>query len=138
MKIIFVDTGYWIALISPDDDLHQQAFQVTEQILPAQFVTTELVLNELLNAFSRRGARFRQAVISLIDSLLEDETVEVVPQSTQLFDAALTLYRQRSDQAWSHTDCVSFHLMRERNVLEALAYDHHFEQAGFVALLRNQ
>jgi predicted nucleic acid-binding protein len=138
MRTIFVDTGYWIALISPDDDLHEQSLWITEQVLPAQFVTTELVLNELLNAFSRRGARFRQAAVSLIDSLLEDETVEIIPQSTQLFNAALALYRQRSDQAWSHTDCVSFHVMQEHKILEALAYDHHFEQAGFVALLRDQ
>ncbi|MDB9493294.1 PIN domain-containing protein [Spirulina major CS-329] len=138
MRTIFVDTGYWIALISPDDDLHDQALWITEQVLPAQFVTTELVLNELLNAFSRHGARFRQAAVSLIDSLLEDETVEIIPQSIQLFHAALALYRQRPDQAWSHTDCVSFHLMRERKIMEALAYDRHFEQAGFVALLRDR
>ncbi|NEO82714.1 MAG: type II toxin-antitoxin system VapC family toxin [Spirulina sp. SIO3F2] len=138
MKHIFVDTGYWIALIHPDDDLHEQALRVTEQVLPAELVTTELVLNELLNAFSKRGVRFRQAAVGLIDSLIEDDTVEVVPQSTQLFNAALELYRQRPDQAWSHTDCVSFHLMQERKILEALAYDRHFEQAGFVALLRDQ
>ncbi|MGB0564585.1 MAG: type II toxin-antitoxin system VapC family toxin [Spirulinaceae cyanobacterium] len=137
MKTVFIDTGYWIALIAPDDDLHERTLQIADQISPAQFVTTELVLNELLNAFSRRGTKLRQAAVNLIDSLLEDDTVEIIPQSTQLFNAALTLYRQRPDQAWSHTDCVSFHLMRERNILEALAYDRHFEQASFIALLRH-
>ena len=43
---------------------------------------------------------------------------------------------RRPDKEWSLTDCISFVLMRERSVHEALAYDHHFEQAGFVALLR--
>lgn len=136
MRTIFVDTGYWIALIHPDDDLHEQALLITKQVLPAELVTTELVLNELLNAFSRRGAIFREAAVNLIDALQEDETVEIIPQDMELFNAALELYRQRPDQAWSHTDCASFHLMRERNILEALAYDRHFEQAGFVALLR--
>jgi predicted nucleic acid-binding protein len=28
--------------------------------------------------------------------------------------------------------------MQERNVTRALAYDHHFEQAGFEALLRRE
>jgi predicted nucleic acid-binding protein len=33
-------------------------------------------------------------------------------------------------------DCTSFDLMQERAVTEALSADHHFEQAGFVALLK--
>ncbi|MEA5419188.1 PIN domain-containing protein [Spirulina sp. CCNP1310] len=137
VKTVFVDTGYWIALISPDDDMHDRAIQITDKILSANFVTTELILTELLNAFSRRGENLRQAAVDLIDSLLEDKMVEVIPQTTELFKNALELYSQRPDQAWSHTDCASFCLMQERNILEALAYDRHFEQAGFVALLRN-
>jgi uncharacterized protein len=137
MKTIFADTGYWIALIYPNDDLHKKATQLTIEIMPTKIVTTELIFAELLNALSRRGAQFRQAAVRLIDSVLEDPTVEVIPQTTQLFSDALRLYDQRPDQAWSHTDCASFCIMRERAMLEALAYDRHFEQAGFVALLRN-
>lgn len=62
--------------------------------------------------------------------------VEVIPQTSELFHQALSLYRQRPDQAWSLTDCASFCLMQQRNILEALAHDKHFEQAGFIALLR--
>ena len=52
------------------------------------------------------------------------------------FKIALDLYGNRPDQVWSHTDCTSFHIMQEQNRLEALAYDKHFEQAGFIPLLR--
>ena len=31
---------------------------------------------------------------------------------------------------------LSFCIMQQQNLLEALAYDKHFEQAGFIALLR--
>jgi predicted nucleic acid-binding protein len=79
----------------------------------------------------------RKAAVSLIDAVLKDPMVEVISQTTQLFGDALMLYRQRLDQALSHTDCASFCIMRERNILEALAYDRHFEQSGFVALLRD-
>jgi predicted nucleic acid-binding protein len=137
MKTVFADTGYWIALINRDDDLHEKANQITTTIMPAKIVTTEMIFAELLNAFSRHGERLRKAAVSLIDAVLKDPMVEVVPQTTQLFGDALILYRQRLDQAWSHTDCASFCIMRERNILEALAYDRHFEQSGFVALLRD-
>jgi predicted nucleic acid-binding protein len=48
-----------------------------------------------------------------------------------------SLYQQRKDKAWSHTDCVSFKIMEENGIREALAYDKHFAQAGFTALMRN-
>ncbi len=35
------------------------------------------------------------------------------------------------------TDCASFLVMEKRGIAEALAYDRDFEQAGFVALLRD-
>jgi uncharacterized protein len=62
--------------------------------------------------------------------------VEVVAQTSIQFREALELFASRADKEWSLTDCASFNLMRERGVSEALAHDHHFEQAGFVALLR--
>lgn len=48
---------------------------------------------------------------------------------------ALNLYVRRPDQAWSFTDCTSFRLMKARKIRDALTTDHHFEQAGFRALL---
>jgi predicted nucleic acid-binding protein len=53
------------------------------------------------------------------------------------FQAALTLYEQRPDKEWSQTDCVSFKIMEEQIIFEALTYDRHFAQAGFKALMRN-
>ena len=52
------------------------------------------------------------------------------------FLSGLELYTDRPDKAWSLVDCVSFKVMRARGLKEALAHDEHFEQAGFVALLR--
>ncbi len=49
---------------------------------------------------------------------------------------ALNLYVRRPDQSWSFTDCASFRLMKARKITDALTTDHHFEQAGFKALLR--
>jgi uncharacterized protein len=136
MRILFADAGYWIALINPADDLHQRARAISSTLTSAKVVTSEMVFNEVLNAFSKRNAPFRTATVRLIQSLRSDSTIEVVPQTSELFQAALTLYEQRPDQGWSHTDCASFHIMQQRSIHEALAHDKHFEQAGFIALLR--
>jgi len=41
----------------------------------------------------------------------------------------------RNDKDWSLTDCISFIVMEEHGITEALTGDRHFEQAGFRALL---
>jgi len=45
------------------------------------------------------------------------------------------LYQNRPDKNWSLTDCISFVVMQEHGITEALTADRHFEQAGFVPLL---
>lgn len=50
-----------------------------------------------------------------------------------VFDRRFDLYSQRPDKGWSLTDCISFVVMIDRG----LTGDHHFEQAGFLALLRD-
>jgi predicted nucleic acid-binding protein len=136
MTILFADTGYWIALLDPQDTLHQRAKSLTTSLTSAKIVTSEMVFTEVLNAFSKRGSFLRKSAVSLIEGVGINPNVTVVPQTSELFQAALQLYRQRPDQAWGHTDCSSFCIMHQQGIREALAYDRHFEQAGFIALLR--
>ena len=53
----------------------------------------------------------------------------------ETFDAGMDLYAARGDKHWSLTDCISFVVMNKFRVAEALITDHHFQQAGFTALL---
>lgn len=76
-------------------------------------------------------------MIRLLTSLREYPTVEIIPPDSTLFDRGFDLYSQRPDKGWSLTDCISFVVMTERGLTDALTGDHHFEQAGFRALLRN-
>jgi predicted nucleic acid-binding protein len=59
----------------------------------------------------------------------------VVPSSSDYEEAAVTDWLERfDDQACSFTDAVSFAVMSDRGVREALALDHHFAVAGFVVV----
>ena len=136
MKTVFADTGYWIALLDPQDTLHQAAVQCSANFAQATICTSEMVLTEFLNHFAKRGQFLRQAAVTFIQSVQKSPAIQIAPQTSELYQQALMLYAQRIDQAWSHTDCASFCIMQQRNITEALAYDKHFEQAGFIALLR--
>jgi uncharacterized protein len=136
MKIVFADTGYWIALLDPQDTLHQKAIDLSITLAQGKICTSEMVLTEVLNHFSKRGSFLRAAAVALIESLQANPSIIIILQTDDIFQQGLTLYKQRPDQFWSHTDCASFWIMQQQNILEALAYDKHFEQAGFIALLR--
>jgi uncharacterized protein len=136
MKTVFADTGYWIALLDPQDTLHQKAIDQSIALAQEQICTSEMAFTEVLNHFSKRSNILKRSAAALIHSAQQNSAVEIVPQTSELFQQAFTLYTQRLDQAWSHTDCASFCIMKQANIREALAYDKHFEQAGFIALLR--
>lgn len=136
MKSVFADTAYWIALLNENDDLYEVAIRITQSLFPVKIITSEMILSELLNHVSKQGAYFREATTILIREITKDQNVVIVPQTSQLFLEAFNLYKERSDKAWSHVDCSSFCLMEKMQIREALTYDHHFEQAGFIALLR--
>jgi predicted nucleic acid-binding protein len=134
---VFADTGYWVALLNSQDDLHDKAVRLSKTLQPIHIFTSEVVLTEVLNDFSKRGEYFRDLATGLIQNLRSHPNTTIIPQTSQQFDQALLLYTQRKDKQWSHTDCVSFNIMEENGILEALAYDKHFNQAGYTPLMRN-
>jgi uncharacterized protein len=136
MRTVFADTSYWIALISRVDNLHQRAVAVSAQLGQFQTITSDMVLAEVLNFFASRGSQLRGAAIHMTNIITTGANMEVVPQTRQLFRRAYVLYQKRQDKTWSLTDCASFVIMDQKQIVEALTHDHHFEQVGYKALLR--
>ena len=135
---LFADTAYWIALLLKRDRHHLHALQILREMRTSvRIVTSEYVLLEFLNHFSKHGPLARKDAMKSWRSMYEFEKVEVVPIGNEILQKAAALYDKSSDKAWSLTDCSSFVIMRERKIHDALTFDHHFEQAGFRALLRN-
>ncbi len=137
MRTLFVDAAYFVAMINPQDDLHNRAISISRSLDDCLFVTTEMILTEVLNFFAERGSTPRRVAANLVQRLRQDQNTRVVPQTSAQFDEALQLYGDRQDKEWSHTDCASFLVMEQAGIEEALTYDRHFEQAGFKALMRS-
>src|SRR5712691_7102664 len=127
-----------IALSSPPDQFHARAVALAEQLeaLGTRLVTPRAVLLEIGNALSK--PRYRQAAVQLLAALEADPKVEIEPLSESLYARAIQFYRERPDKEWGLTDCVSFLVMQDRGLIEALTTDEHFQQAGFRALLREE
>jgi uncharacterized protein len=129
---VFADTFFFIALLSPSDAAHEAAVDAARREVRT-LVTTDWVLTELADGLSAPAQR--GGCEKFVTELLQESDVVVVPASRELLEKGLALYRQRPDKEWSLTDCISFVVMGERQLRDALTGDRHFEQAGFKPLL---
>jgi predicted nucleic acid-binding protein len=136
MTRVFADTGYWIALLTPQDALHKEAHRLLATLTGVEIVTSDWVLIELLKGFAARGPHLRSIVSNAVSSLRTNPKVTVEPQMGDAFGNAFRLNCDRADKDWSMTDCSSFLIMWHYGVDSALTQDRHFEQAGFQALMR--
>jgi uncharacterized protein len=133
MSPVFADTSFYVATVNPRDAFHKVAVEFARNY-KGRILTTEYVLVELGNLLARAGDR--GVFVRFIESLQADPDTDVLPANPTLFEKGLTIYGQRVDKNWSLTDCISFAVMEEHSLAEALTADHHFEQAGFRLLLR--
>jgi predicted nucleic acid-binding protein len=135
MPLVFLDTSFVVALDNAADPYHNRAarlasqFETRGQILVVHWG----VLFEVFDGYARLSRRARG--YELLSRITTERIYRVFAIKNDEFRAALTLYRNRPDKEWGLTDCVSFVLMRQLGISEALTADQHFEQAGFRALL---
>ena len=135
MNRVFLDTSYAVALSAPTDENHARAAELADELEKsgAYFITTRAILLEIGNALSK--LRHRSAAIELLNALENDPKVEIVAASDELYRRAFETYSSRVDKEWGLIDCMSFVVMNDRGISEALSADNHFRQAGFRALL---
>lgn len=133
MRAAFADTHYFFAFANEHDASHQKAVDFTRNFTGTLF-TTEWVLTEVADGWCRGHRRSHFAI--LWNEVRLNPNIQLVRFSADLFEAGIELYINRPDKEWSLTDCISFVVMQREGLREALTADRHFEQAGFVALLK--
>lgn len=132
--VYFADTFWWIALANPKDTWHARALSWEATHPQAQLVTTEEILSEFLTWFAGTGPAGRAHASATARGIIGDPSIQVLPQTSADFAAALTLYEARPDKEYSLTDCRSMLAMRGLGISEVLTNDHHFTQEGFTIL----
>jgi predicted nucleic acid-binding protein len=134
-RTLFVDAVFWIALTRQTEQFHQRCLDRRDwfQRNQVRLITTEAVLWEWLNMLAKPPTR--ELAAGGYRRCHEGDLVEVVPFLPALVRGASALYQARPDKHWSLTDCLSFVVMQDRGLTDALTTDHHFVQAGYRALL---
>ncbi|MBS1256582.1 MAG: 23S rRNA-specific endonuclease VapC20 [Deltaproteobacteria bacterium] len=120
MKSLFLDTSYLIAL-EAHDDLHHNSSQVHWKALIADMqplVTSTWIFDEVVTFFNTRNKHGKAVEIG--NRLLQSSLVTMVPVDSILFRKGWEVFKQYDDKSFSLTDCISFVIMRDREITEVL------------------
>lgn len=133
---IFVDTAGWLALANKSDTLHKWAIELNQDLLSkgAHYITTDYILTEVANSLARPP--HRKPIIRFLEAIFSSKGVTILTITRSRFLRAWQLYKKRPDKEWGLTDCTSFIIMEEQRIQEAFTADHHFQQAGYISLLK--
>ena len=130
---LFLDTAFIQALLNVRDAYHPKAIELFSRVRNASEIwITEAILTEVGNACS---AINRKGAVQFIQQCYQTDNIRIVSIDTQLFTQATHLYQSRLDKNWGLTDCISFIVMTQNNLQDAITTDRHFVQAGFRALM---
>jgi len=138
MKKIFADTSGWGHLIDSTQKYHELAANIYRS-LPhkvCKIVTTNYIITELVALMTSPLRIQHPIIVEFINSMKNSPHVEVIHIDPVLDEQAWQLLSNRSDKYWSLVDCSSFAVMEKFGITESLTTDHHFEQAGFMRLLK--
>lgn len=131
MTTVFADAFFYLALLNRKDQ-HQAAVVRWAERHPGRFLTSWWVLFEVADGLAASAGR--RSGSQLVSSLERNPKMGITPMDDGVLRDALTLYRKRPDKEWTLTDCTSFVVMQRERIREALTRDHHFVQAGYIAL----
>lgn len=134
---IFVDTSGFYSLLAKRDSGHAAAAATLERARRRRrtFVTTDYVLDETATLLKAR--RLAHLIPTFFTTLQTSQVCHICWTDAERFETARRFFLKHLDQAWSFTDCVSFCLMKEKRIREALTKDAHFQHAGFKVLINS-
>ncbi len=135
-RVVFVDTSAFLAIKNRRDTLHKDALRLKRQMLEAGklLVTSDYVLDESYTIIRLRAGH--GMAVEFGEELRASRLIRVEYLTPELIERAWILFKRFEDKDFSFTDCTSFALMRQLQIRDALAFDGHFTQAGFVELRR--
>ncbi len=131
MKTYLADTSFWLALELNDDQNHESALTHWRNLVKTSFaiVTTSYIFDETITYLNSRN--HHEKAVEVGENLLLSPTIELIYIDENLFFEGWTMFQKYQDKRYSLTDCISFLVMKQKELDTALTFDKHFSQAGF-------
>lgn len=138
MNSLFVDTSGWASFFTKTEPAYPQAVQIltTAHQQNRRILTSNYILAELVALLDSPLRIPRSHIFTIIDIIKTTSYLDIIYIDAAIDTAAWELCKARPDKNWSLVDCTSFVLMQQQGIRVALTSDHHFEQAGFIRLLK--
>ena len=132
----FIDTSYIYALLNKKDKFHSAARTLTGTFHPQdRFVISDTVILEACSLLA--GTKARKHIVAFVNEITINKHYTILHTDADLFRRAFQLYEEYDDKEWSLVDCTSFLIMKKEKIRFALTADSHFEQFGYIAVLRH-
>lgn len=117
MKRAFGDSHYFLALLNPRDRDHESAVDITGRA-DWHIVTTRWILAEVADGLA--SSRQRATAVAFLYRVEQNPFVTILPPGEEQFARGFQLYESRPDKEWSLTDCISFVVMSDEGLSDAL------------------
>ena len=131
---MLLDTSGLYCYLDAGDARHADAVSLMESTKIR--LTHNYVLAELVALCNARGLN-RAVTLGFITELTDDTEIVIEWVGQKEHRSAVELLLARPDKNYSLCDAMSFLVMGQHGLTEALTTDHHFEQEGFTRLLRS-
>jgi uncharacterized protein len=138
MNSLFVDTSGWASFFTQTEPTYLQALQQLSIAHQQNYriITSNYILAELVALLHSPLRQPRARIFQILNTIKTTSYIQILHITEATDAAAWALCQSRSDKPWSLVDCTSFIIMQQLEITTALTTDHHFEQAGFIRLLK--
>ncbi len=125
--MIFLDTGFLFALLSARDEHHSRVVEVFRTLqgtrLRDVLITTNHVVFEAITLTRLLG---HAKAVQLGERLYGERLAKIHWATPTEEQAAFEYFSRHQDKNYSRVDCLSFVVMEQRGITEALAVDSDF------------
>lgn len=124
-KMIFIDASFYLSLLNPNDSNHQKAIELSVQHKKGDYVTSQLVLGEVLTVGSQRFDK--DLTVKFVEEIFKSHT-KIVLEKRELVKDAFNLFKRIKSKNISWMDSYSFVIMKRLGIKKLLTFDKHFKQ----------
>ncbi len=131
MKKAFIDTSFLVSIFEEDDHRHDEAMRLFDEAMARKLcvVISDYIFDECVTTVNSRADH--GTAVKAGAFILNSKIIELIWLDQDIILKAWEHFTTHADKGYSFTDCTSFVLMKEMKLPHYLAFDKHFEQAGF-------